>query len=238
MRFEDLNWFDVQSYLQHDDRLILVLGSCEQHGYLSLLTDVKISQSLADAASQRTGVLIAPPLNFGCSPYFMAYPGTLSLRASTLLDTVEDLTRSAYRHGFRRVVVLNGHGGNDGARARLYEVASELHDLRLAWYAWFQSHSVLEVAQQHGLKPAHASWLEAFSFTRVGELPADLLNHLLWSFASEGKLNLHARVLSGVNDHHKAEALFKALGRALGAASRLDPRRSGNPPSTKGTLRA
>jgi len=171
MRFEDLNWFDVQSYLQHDDRLILVLGSCEQHGYLSLLTDVKISQSLADAASQRTGVLIAPPLNFGCSPYFMAYPGTLSLRASTLLDTVEDLTRSAYRHGFRRVVVLNGHGGNDGARARLYEVASELHDLRLAWYAWFQSHSVLEVAQQHGLKPAHASWLEAFSFTRVGELP-------------------------------------------------------------------
>jgi len=171
MRFEDLNWFDVQSYLQHDDRLILVLGSCEQHGYLSLLTDVKISQSLADAASQRTGVLIAPPLNFGCSPYFMAYPGTLSLRASTLLDTVEDLTRSAYRHGFRRVVVLNGHGGNDGARARLYEVASELHDLRLAWYAWFQSHSVLEVAQQHGLKPAHASWLEAFTFTRVSELP-------------------------------------------------------------------
>ena len=74
--------------------------------------------------------------------------------------------------------------------------------------------------------------------TRVGELPADLLNHLLWSFASEGKLNLHARVLSGVNDHHKAEALFKALGRALGAASRLDPRRSGNTPSTKGTLRA
>ena len=73
--------------------------------------------------------------------------------------------------------------------------------------------------------------------TRVGELPADLLNHLLWSFASEGKLNLHARVLSGVNDHHKAEALFKALGRALGAASRLDPRRSGNTPSTKGTLK-
>ena len=73
--------------------------------------------------------------------------------------------------------------------------------------------------------------------TRVGELPADLLNHLLWSFASEGKLNLHARVLSGVNDHHKAEALFKALGRALGAASRLEPRRSGNAPSTKGTLK-
>jgi creatinine amidohydrolase len=70
------------------------------------------------------------------------------------------------------VLVLNGHGGNDCARARLYEVASELKDVRLVWYAWFQSHSVLEVAQRHGLKPAHASWLEAFSFTQVGELPA------------------------------------------------------------------
>jgi creatinine amidohydrolase len=172
MRLEDLNWFDVQSYLQHDDRLLLVLGSCEQHGYLSLLTDVKIPLALADAASQQSGVLVAPPLNFGCSPYFMGYPGTLSLRASTLLDAVEDLVRSAFRHGFHRILALNGHGGNDGARARLYEVASELQDLRLAWYTWWQSHSVLEVAQKHGLKPAHASWLEAFSFTRVGELPA------------------------------------------------------------------
>lgn len=172
MRLEDLNWFDVQSYLQHDDRLMLVLGSCEQHGYLSLLSDVKIPLALADAASQQTDVLVAPPLNFGCSPYFLSYPGTLSLRANTLLDLVEDLARSAYRHGFRRVLMLNGHGGNDAARARLYEVASELPDLRLAWYAWWQSHSVQEVAQRHALKPAHANWLEAFPFTQVCDLPA------------------------------------------------------------------
>jgi len=172
MRLEDLNWFDVQSYLQQEDRLMLVLGSCEQHGYLSLLSDAKIPLALADAASQQTDVLVAPPLNFGCSPYFMAYPGTLSLRASTLLDLVEDLVRSAYRHGFRRVLILNGHGGNDPARARLYEIASELPELRLAWYAWWQSHSVQDVAQRYGLKPAHANWLEAFSFTRVSELPA------------------------------------------------------------------
>ncbi|MCH8065248.1 MAG: imidazoleglycerol-phosphate dehydratase, partial [Chloroflexi bacterium] len=72
---------------------------------------------------------------------------------------------------------------------------------------------------------------------RIGELPADLINHLLWSFATEGKLTLHGRVLSGVNDHHKAEAIFKALGRALSAASRLEPRLKGGSPSTKGTLK-
>lgn len=76
----------------------------------------------------------------------------------------------------------------------------------------------------------------AWTGERVGELPTDLISHLLWSLASEGRLTLHARVLAGVNDHHKAEALFKALGRALGAASRLEPRAKGAP-STKGTLK-
>jgi imidazoleglycerol-phosphate dehydratase len=73
---------------------------------------------------------------------------------------------------------------------------------------------------------------------RAGELPTDLITHLLWSFAAEAKLTLNARVLAGVNDHHKAESLFKALGRALGAASRPEPRLQGRAASTKGTLKA
>jgi len=172
VRLEDLNWFDVEGYLQSDDRLLLVIGSCEQHGYLSLLTDVRIPLALADAASGRTGVLVAPPVNFGVSPYFLAYPGTLSLRASTLLDVVEDLARSAYGHGFRRILVLNGHGGNEGVKARLYELANQLNGLQFRWYAWWQSHSVQEVARRHELKPGHGSWLENFPFTRVTDLPA------------------------------------------------------------------
>ena len=171
MRLEDLNWTDVEEYLENEDRLMVVLGACEQHGYLSLLTDVKIPLALADAASEMSGILIAPPLNFGSSPYFMAYPGTISLRVSTLLDIVEDLVRSVYRHGFRRILILNGHGGNDAARARLFELASELSGLQLAWYAWWQAHSVQVVAQKYELKPAHANWLEAFPFTEVSEFP-------------------------------------------------------------------
>lgn len=173
MRIEELNWMDVENYLENDDRLMIVLGACEQHAYLSLLTDVKIPMALADAASQSTGVLVAPPLNFGSSPYFLNFPGTFSLRISTLLDVSEDLVRSAYRHGFRRLLVLNGHGGNDPARSRFYELANELPDLRIAWYAWWQSHSIEVVAKKHELKPSHANWLEAFTFTRVGDLPQD-----------------------------------------------------------------
>lgn len=174
MRLEDLNWMDVERYLETDDRLMLVIGATEQHAYLSLLTDVRIPLALADAASQQSGVLVAPPLNFGCSPYFLSYPGTLSLRVSTLIAAVEDIVRSAYGHGFRRILTLNGHGGNSPARAQLAEVANSLPGAQLRWYDWWLSHSIEAVAQKHGIKPGHANWLEAFPFTIVtDDLPAE-----------------------------------------------------------------
>jgi len=169
MRLEDLNWMDVERYLEQEDRLMLVLGATEQHGYLSLLTDIKIPLALADSASQATGVLVAPPLNFGASPYFLAYPGTFSLRISTLMAAVEDLVRSAARAGFRRILVLNGHGGNAPARGYLAELAEGLPGVRLQWYDWWLSHSIEAVARKHNLKPSHANWLEAFSFTVVSD---------------------------------------------------------------------
>jgi len=72
-----------------------------------------------------------------------------------------------------------------------------------------------------------------FSEASIGDLDADLVRHFLVSLASEAKINLHAKVLSGINDHHKAEALFKALGQALDSATRIDERILGQIPSTK-----
>lgn len=70
----------------------------------------------------------------------------------------------------------------------------------------------------------------------VGGVDADMFRHFLESFAVEARVNLHARVAAGVNGHHKVEALFKALGRALDAATRLDPRLGEQIPSTKGVV--
>ncbi len=70
----------------------------------------------------------------------------------------------------------------------------------------------------------------------IGGIPVSLMDHFLESFASQALCNLHARVLYGRDDHHQAEALFKALGRALDAATAIDPRRAARIPSTKGTL--
>jgi len=172
MRLEDLNWFDIENYLKTDNRLLLVLGACEQHGYLSLSTDVKIPLALADAASKQTGVLVAPPLHFGASPYFLAYPGTISLRITTLLDVAEDVVHSIYQQGFRRLLILNGHGGNDPVRVRLAEIIGCLPGLHIGWYSWWNAANVTAVATKYGLKSYHAAWIEAFPFVRVSEIPS------------------------------------------------------------------
>ncbi len=171
MRFDELNWFDVESYLEREDRIMIILGSCEQHGYLNLMTDMKIPMAIADAASQLTGVLVAPPVNFGSSSYFLAYPGTISLRIATLMDLIEDIIFSLHRQGFHRFFILNGHGGNEPVRGRMYELANKLLDIRIKWYAWWQSHSVETITMKYGLKSYHAGWIEAFPFTRVTDLP-------------------------------------------------------------------
>jgi imidazoleglycerol-phosphate dehydratase len=75
-----------------------------------------------------------------------------------------------------------------------------------------------------------------FSTARIGQLGTSLIPHFFESLAHEGRLNLHARLLAGVDDHHRAEALFKALARALDTATQIDPRVAGQVPSTKGTL--
>lgn len=98
---------DIENYLKQDDRLMLVTGACEQHGYLSLLTDSKIPMAFAAAASQQTGVLVGPPLNFGISPYFARYPGTISLGTQTYLAVVADIVRSLHAQGFKRLLFVN-----------------------------------------------------------------------------------------------------------------------------------
>ncbi len=171
--FEALSWMEVEAHLQQDDRLILPLGSCEQHGYLSLLTDSLIPMALAQEVARVTGVLVAPPLHYGVTPAFAAYPGSVSLRPETYAAVVRDLIMGLVRQGFRRIVVNNGHGGNIGILTPvLIELAAALPQARFALYNWWLDEGVLAVARAAGLETAHANWMEAFAFTRVRPLPA------------------------------------------------------------------
>lgn len=172
MRLAELTWMEIEAYLKKDDRVILVLGATEQHGYISIGADIKIPLSIADAASQQTGVPVAPPFNFGCSSYFTKYPGTISMRVSTFIAVIEDMVRSLYGQGFKRFVIVNGHGGNKPAKVSLGELANELEGITIAWYDWYESSSVTAIAKQHNHEGYHASWIEAFPFVRQANMPS------------------------------------------------------------------
>lgn len=173
MRFEDLSWMDVEHYLEnHDNRAIVTTGACEQHGYLSLLTDIRAPLAIADAAARVEHVLIAPPLNFGVSPYFMAYPGTISLSEDTFRTVVGEAIDSLVAHGFRRLLINNGHGGNTAPlNALLADLQAAYPDASFSLYEWWRHEKVQAVAQKAGLYPTHANWLEALPVCRVGDLP-------------------------------------------------------------------
>ncbi len=171
MLLEDLNWMDVEEYLKRDDRIILVTGSCEQHGYLSLLSDVRQPMAIATAAAERENVLVAPPLNFGVSSYFSAYPGTVSLSVETFNRVVCEIVTDLHRQGFKRVLVLNGHGGNAGMDYALRELVNKLPGLVVLIHHWWKAPAAVQFYAEHKLAPAHANWSENFPFTRVAEVP-------------------------------------------------------------------
>ena len=110
IKLQELSWKDVEAYLQSDDRIILPVGSTEQHGtFAPLGTDTFVAEAIAGDAGQRTGVIVAPPLWFGWSPHHLVKPGTVSIRAEILIEVLCDAIGSLAQHGFKNFVAVNGH---------------------------------------------------------------------------------------------------------------------------------
>jgi creatinine amidohydrolase len=109
MHIRAMHWQQVEDYLCHDNRAVLPLGCTEQHAFLSLSTDSILAERVASEAAEPLGVPVFPVLAYGITPYFRAFPGTVTLRVETYLRIVRDLLDGLYDQGFRRIVVVNGH---------------------------------------------------------------------------------------------------------------------------------
>jgi peptide/nickel transport system ATP-binding protein/oligopeptide transport system ATP-binding protein len=121
MRVHDCNWMMIEEHLKHDDRVVVPIGSTEQHGYLSLGTDAILAERVAVEAAEPLGVPVMPGLPYGMAPYFAAFPGSMTLRASTYVALIRDILDSLARSGFHRIAIVNGHGGNSPAVAVVRE---------------------------------------------------------------------------------------------------------------------
>jgi len=171
----ELNWMQLEEYLARDDRIVLPLGSTEQHGYLSLGTDNILAERVSLEAAEPLGVPVLPVLPYGLTPGFATFPGSPSLRLETYAALLRDLLDSLYRQGFRRFLLVNGHGGNTPGSSLAREWVAGQPDAQVIFHSWWSSDRVLARAREIDPEPSHANWFENFPWTRLAgvELPAE-----------------------------------------------------------------
>lgn len=169
MRVFDSNWMQIADYLQRDDRIVLPVGSTEQHGYLSLGTDALLAERVSVEAAEPLGVPVLPVLPFGMAPYFVEYPGSMSLRMSTYIEVIRDLLNCLASQGFRRIAVINGHGGNAPVAGLIREWVCLPREERVEvlFHSWYNAPKTAEAASRFDDDQFHGSWLENFAWTRV-----------------------------------------------------------------------
>jgi creatinine amidohydrolase len=164
----------LEAYLERDDRIVLPLGSTEQHAYLSLETDNILAERVSMEAAEPLGVPVLPVVSYGLTPSFASYPGSLTLHVETYVRVLADLLESLYAQGFRRILIVNGHGGNTPARSRVVEWSGDHADAQVIWHDWWSAPDVRALADSFDPVWSHASWSENFPWTRLEgvELPA------------------------------------------------------------------
>ncbi|WP_051839178.1 creatininase family protein [Streptomyces sp. NRRL F-5126] len=136
-RLADLTWPEIHRLRAVAPVALIPLGACEQHGRgLAQRTDTTRAEAVADMVAERLSpsVVITPAVPVGLSEHHMAFPGTLTLTGPTLMAVVQELVTSLYRHGWRRVFVLTGHGGNNSAvDLSVSRLRADFQDLHIAW---------------------------------------------------------------------------------------------------------
>ena len=132
-----------------------------------------LAERVSAEAAEPIGVPVLPVLPYGLTPYFAAaYPGSPTLRLETFIAVIRDLLDSLYRQGFRRFLLVNGHGGNTPAGSLAREWTSERADAQAIFHNWWVGPKTWAVVESTG-KGSHASWMENFPWTRLAgvELP-------------------------------------------------------------------
>jgi creatinine amidohydrolase len=149
-------WPEVETYLQSSTGIIIPIGSTEQHGPTGLIgTDAITAAAIAQGVGEATAALVAPTINVGMALHHLAFPGTISLRPSTLMLVVRDYLTSLTKAGFTKFFFINGHGGNMATlKAAFSETYIYLSDIQVETEIqchlanWFMCGSVYRLAKE------------------------------------------------------------------------------------------
>ncbi len=158
MQLHLTTWCEVEAYLERSQGIILPIGSTEQHGPTGLIgTDAICAEEVAFGVGEATHALVAPTINVGMALHHTAFPGTISLRPSTMISVIRDYVTCLARAGFNKFFFINGHGGNiatlKAAFAETYAHIADLnipnaHLVQCQVGNWFMCHSVYSLAKE------------------------------------------------------------------------------------------
>ncbi len=162
-----MNWMQVEQYLETDDRAVLPLGSTEQHSYLRLTVDCILPERVAAEAAEPLGVPVFPVVAYGVTPYFRRFPGSVSLRVETHLAVVRDILDSLANSGFKRILIVNGHGGNSAVQQYAPEWIADHPGCRIVFHNWWNAPRTWAKVEATDPVASHASWMENFPWTRL-----------------------------------------------------------------------
>lgn len=140
-RYELLTWPEINEAVEQEKVVILPIGSVEQHGHhLPLDVDFKLASSVCVAAGERSpaDILVMPPVNYGYCHHVMDFPGTINIEQSTFIRFLLDITRSVAYHGFKRIVLVNGHGSNHALVDQVMRQTNLQTDATCAMLSWWQ----------------------------------------------------------------------------------------------------
>jgi len=170
MKIGEMNWEQVEAYLARDDRAVLPIGSTEQHAALSLCVDYILSERVSVDAAEPLGVPVYPGVPYGMTPYFMAYPGTVSLTVDTYARLIRDILDSLAAHGFKRIVIVNGHGGNSSVQSVIADWRAAKHGISVKFHNWWNAPATWKKVMAVDTVASHASWMENFPWTRLANV--------------------------------------------------------------------
>ncbi len=170
MKITDMNWMQVEQKLQQDGRAVVPVGSTEQHGYLSLAVDAILAERVSWEAAEPLGVPVFPVLSYGITPYFRAFPGSISLRLDTYQRIVAEILDSLAGSGFTRVLFVNGHGGNTPGGSILQEWMNDHPGVTVKWHNWWNAPRTAAAVAGIDSVASHASWMENFPWTRLANV--------------------------------------------------------------------
>jgi len=147
-------WQEIETYLEHSTAIVIPIGSTEQHGPNGLIgTDAICPERIAAAMTEQQPLLIAPTIAYGMSQHHMAFPGSVTLRPSTLIQVVIDVISSLHRHGFTHFYFINGHGGNIAPVTSAFsEIYAGIHGheeqpLRCRLANWWRDDAITTLAE-------------------------------------------------------------------------------------------